>query len=199
MNRSSRRTARSNRAVAQLTKQTNAMSLRNSRRRRRRRNGGGGRNNLMPGGVLLNDVEVLPVPDKEKLFVCSFCPGKTGLVRLDHEATKFKRWSLIRVIITYQPTASLSDKGAITYGILPGPQDKTVTLEKIVQLRPFQKHALWKSSSITVSASIMVQQHMYTSGTNEDSVGFCLYINTSDNTLGLFRIHYQIALNYPEP
>lgn len=175
------------------------MSLRTNRRRRRRRNGGGGRNNLLPGGVMLNDVEVLPVTEKDKLFVCSFCPGKTGLVRLDHEASKFKRWSLIRVNITYQPTASLGDSGAFTYGILPGPKDNSVTAEKIVQLRPFQKHALWKSSSITVSANIMVQQHMYTNGNSEDHVGFCIYILTSDNTLGLLRISYQVALNYPEP
>lgn len=197
MNQSRNNTQRSAKRVNQLSRQMNGLSVRNRRRRRRR--GTTNRANILQGGVQINDSEVFTIPKADDVVVLEFCPGKTGLVRLDNEAKKFKRWSLIRVVITYQPTASLSDSGSITYGILPGPKDTTVVKDTITRLRPFQKHALWKSSSLTVGSNVMIQSHMLTSGNNEDSIGFCVYIQTSNKDLGVFRVTYSVVLNYPEP
>lgn len=169
-----------------------------SRNRRRRRGNVGA--SIMPGGIRVNDTEVFSISKPTDVVSLVFCPGKTTLPRLDREAAKYGRWSLIRVIISYQPTASLADKGAITYGILPGPASSTVSKEAdIVKLRPFQKHALWKSSSITVSSNIMIQKHMYTGNTTEDSVGFTVYFSTADEKVGVVRVSYELALNYPKP
>lgn len=200
MNRSTRTTRRLKQAASQLTKQMNGLSIA-PRKRRRNRRGGKGTNKLLPGGVRIVDTEVLSFTDKSATVqAIPFCPGKTTLVRLDNEAAKFRRWSLIRVVINYQPTASLGDSGAITYGILPGPTNGKIAAETdIMKLRPFQKHALWKSSSLTISSNIMIQPHMLTNGTSEDAVGFAIYVSTTDKALGVFKISYDIVLNYPNP
>lgn len=175
-------------------------------RRNRRRRGGGAPRAIMPGGVRIVDTEVLPLTaEPDKLGVVQFCPGSTGLVRLDNEANKFGRWTLLRVVFTYQPTASLSDSGSITYGILPGPLNSSVTKDTITKLKPFQKHSLWKSSSITVSRNIMMQMHMLTGKvvdtptTTEDMVGFCFYYTTTKPSLGVLRVSYEVVLNFPKP
>lgn len=199
MNRSTRTTRRLKQAANQLTKQMSGMRINGRKRRNRRRNAG--KANLLPGGIRIVDTEVLGLTeDAAKVQVLQFSPGKTKLVRLDNEATKFRRWSLVRVVINYQPTAALSDSGSITYGILPGPKSSAVKAEgDIMKLRPFQKHALWKSSSLTVSSNIMIQPHMLTNDDKEDSVGFCIYICTTNKGLGVFRISYDLVLNYPNP
>lgn len=203
MNQSTANTARLKRQVTQLSNRLNNVNI--TRRRRRRGRRGATRATIMPGGVKIVDTEVLGLPaipsgKSASFMVMSFCPGNTKLVRLDNEAGKFKRWSLIRVNIVYQPTASLSDSGSITYGILPGPKSALIDEEsEILKLRPFQKHSLWKASSITVSGSIMIQPHMLTNGEKEDNVGFCLYISTTKPEVGCFRISYDLILNYPNP
>lgn len=181
---------------------SNGNSNGNGRRRRNRRRARGPNTAILPGGVRITDTEILS--QSEKLFVLEFCPGRTGLPRLDNEANKFTRWSLIRVVLTYQPTASLSDSGSFSYGILPGPKNDTLTEKDITKLRPFQKHSLWKSSSLTVSNNIVVQRHLFTAAPAEttrleDSVGFCVYIFTSKKDLGTFRVNYSLVLNYPKP
>lgn len=179
-----------------------ARTMNGNGRRRNRRRGGGPTAALLPGGIRISDTEILSQSDK--LFVLEFCPGRTGLPRLDNEAAKFTRWSLIRVVLTYQPTASLSDSGSFTYGILPGPKSDTIKADDITKLRPFQKHSLWKSSSLTVSNNITVQKHLFTSvpaSTDrlEDAVAFSVYIFTSKKDLGTFKVSYSVVLNYPKP
>lgn len=171
-------------------------------RRRNRRRAGGPSMSILPGGVRITDTEVLS--QGKDLFVLQFCPGRTGLPRLDNEGNKFSRWSLVRVVLTYQPTASLSDSGSITYGVLPGPQDNTIKETDITKLRPFQKHSLWKSSSVTISPNIVVQKHLFTANSTvtdrlEDSVAFCIYFKSSNSTLGTIRVSYTVILNYPKP
>lgn len=179
---------------------TNMSQPRNGRRRRRNRRGGGVPGGLLPGGIKIRDTEIFPMPDKEKLLVLQFCPGKSTLTRLDYEALKYRRWSLIRVSFSYQPTAALSDSGSVTYGILPGPADMKVVKEgDITKLKPFQKHSLWKSSSLTVSSNICIQPHYMTNATSEDSVAFTMYLWTTNNSLGVMRVTYDLFLNYPKP
>lgn len=192
-------------AVTTLTSAVKKMNVNGSNgnqanRRRNRRARRGMPGNIMPGGVRIKDTEIFSLTKASDVLRLPFCPGKTTLPRLDNEAAKFGRWSLVRVIITYQPTASLADKGAITYGILPGPpSDKIKSEGDIMKLRPFQKHALWKSSSLTVTNTIMIQKHMYTNANSEDAVGFTIYISTADNALGILKLNYEVVLNYPKP
>lgn len=197
MNSSTKNTNRSKRQAA-----SKAGALVTNGRRRNRRRGGGPNTAILPGGVRISDTEILA--QSADFLVLEFCPGRTGLPRLDNEADKFTRWSLIRVVLTYQPTASLGDSGSFSYGILPGPKNATVKAEDITKLRPFQKHSLWKSSSLTVSNNIAVQRHMFTSSKDakdrlEDSVAFSVYIKTSNKDLGTFRVNYSVVLNYPKP
>lgn len=186
--------------VNRLTSELRNMSTNGGRRRRRRRNTVP-RSTILPGGIKLVDTEVLPFETKPStLQVLEFCPGKTTLVRLDNEANKFGRWSLVRVVFTYQPTASLGDSGSITYGILPGPKSATIKAESdIARLKPFNKHSLWKASSLTVGSNICIQKHLITAGTDADSVAFCLYLSTSKPDLGLMKVSYHLILNYPHP
>lgn len=186
--------------VNRLTNQVNGLGLRRRGRRRRR---GGNRSNILPGGIRLNDTEVLAVTDAAtKMQAVEFAPTRSTLTRLDNEGNKFGRWSLIRVVINYIPTASLADTGTITYGILPGPINDTIKEEgDICKLKPFQKHSLWKSSSITVGNSVCIQRHLLVRKTNlnEDVVAFTLYISTTNRKMGVFRITYNVVLNYPKP
>lgn len=186
--------------VNRLTSQVNGLGLRRRRRRTRR---GGNRTSILPGGIRLNDTEVLAITAKtSELQMVEFAPTRSTLVRLDNEGNKFGRWSLIRVIINYIPTASLSDSGTIAYGILPGPKSDLIKAEAdICKLKPFQKHALWKSSSITVGNSVCIQRHLLIKSTqiSEDVVAFTLYISTTKPNMGLIRITYSVVLNYPKP
>lgn len=157
----------------------------------------------MVGGLRVVDTEVFAQVKQAApttVQVLHFCPGKTTLPRLDAEATKYKRWFLNRVVITYEPTATISDAATVTYGILPGKPATGVSDDgKIMALRPFNKHAVWKGSSLTVSRNIMAQPLLYCNGDGDDYTAFCVYLVATDTTKGVFKIAYDLQLSYPQP
>lgn len=204
MNQSTRSTKRLQTRVKQLTNQMKGMSL-NARRRNRRRRGTGNRRALLPGGVRLVDTEVVAYGTiSDKVLQVPFSPGKTKLTRLDLEGAKFGRWGFNRIILTFVPTASLTETGSIAYGVLPGPSTN-IGKGDITKLKPFQKHAVWKSSSITVSNNIMIQPHMLTNGDTADHVAFTIYMQfeglptTSTSGSGVFKVTYDLYFNFPHP
>lgn len=149
-------------------------------------------------GVTLRDTEVI-ASAKATLQVIEFCPGKTGLTRLDAEASKFTRYQFHSAQVAFKATASTTTSGQITFGILPGAKNDNIkTAGDIMKLRPFRVGAVWKSDSISVPRNVTPQNYLYTNGTGDDDVAFCIYIYNSEGS-GTFAITYNLTLSYPNP
>lgn len=188
------RRPQSQRLVQQAAPRPNPAALPSAGRRRRR---GARGTPAMVGGLRCVDTEVFT--HKKDFQVMTFCPGSSGLPRLDAEAAKYSRWTLNRVTITFESAAVVTDVATFTYGILPGMVVATLDKAGITKLRPFVQHAAYKNGSITVTKSIMSQPYLYCSGTDADAVAFCLYINAGAEGKGVFKVSYDVSLAFPKP
>lgn len=136
---------------------------------------------------------------KDTLTVVQFTPGKTGLPILDTMGNRFTRFRVNYVNIAYLATDATTASSVITWGIAPGPKLPDIKTEAdILVLRPFKKHATWKSENISVGKGIMPSQFLYTNDTTRDGVAFCLYYKSGSDT-GVLKISYSIQFDYPNP
>lgn len=151
----------------------------------------------MVGGLRCVDTEVYT--HKAGLNVLVFSPGKTTLPRLDAEASKYNRWTLNRVTVSFESSAVVTDESTFTYGILPGAKADSVKEDNITALRPFVQHAAYKNGSLTVTRAIMSQPYLYCNGADADATAFCLYLAATAAGKGVFKISYDVTLSYPKP
>lgn len=144
------------------------------------------------------NTEALPVA-KATFKVIEFTPGRTGLPILDSLGERFTRYRVNYVNIAYLATDATTASSVITWGIAPGQKLTEIDKEAdILALRPFKKHATWKSENLSVGRAIMPSQYLYCGDTSRDGVAFCLYYYSGSDT-GVFKISYSIQFDYPNP
>lgn len=150
------------------------------------------------GDTIINS-EALVVGDANKVVTLKFSPGLTGLPILDSQGNRFTRFHVNYVNIAYCATDSTTASGEITWGIAGGnamPEIKA--MKDILALRPFKKHATWKSESVAVGRGIMPSTWLYCNEDSRDGVAFTMYYHTTKSS-GVFKISYSVKLDYPNP
>lgn len=180
--------------------------------RRRRGGRGRGRGNrqagqpatgaqLMMGSQRVRNTEFWTPTTPKQLLTFSFTPGSSGLALLDAEASKFTRYKIHSVSITYRATASTTQEGEIAWGFAPGSVlDEIKTKADILKLRGAKLHALWRTDGFTLGANIQPQPFLYCSDATRDGVAFVMYLfMDAAKALGSFQISYDLTLSYPNP
>lgn len=148
--------------------------------------------------VLYQDLEIKAVKASTSVQALTFRPSGSGLSRLDNIGKLYKRWKLKFVNIAYKSVYSTTTDGVVTYGIMAGGKDGDINTEdKITKLRPMERHAVWKSTTISVGPDIQSSPYLYTDKDDVDGVAFTVYLySTKDSTL---QFSYMVELSFPHP
>lgn len=172
---------------------------------------GGARQALVQNGssggasVTLRDMEVTEgVKADGTVKKLVFCPGKTGLTRLDAMGKTYDRYTLHTVTIRYKPTTAVTVSSTVSFGIESNVGPTTApTASQVSALRPMSIGPCYVAKSITVGRNIQLMPFLTTSGDGATEVAFTLYYTASEATgkviVGYFEIDYHITLSYPRP
>lgn len=155
----------------------------------------------MMGSQRVRNTEFWTPKETKKIETFTFAPGKTGLALLDAEASKFTRYKINSISITYRATASTTQEGEIAWGFAPGTLSTEVKDKAtILKLRGAKLHALWRTDGFTLGPSIQPQPHLYCEDSTRDGVAFVMYVwMEAASSLGSFQISYDLTLSYPNP
>lgn len=155
-----------------------------------------------PGGgtITVVDSETLTYNSK-KITVLTFNPASTALPRLSQYEKMYARYRILYMDIKYVPTTSAATTGSITFCVIPGPVNNTITTQDaILKCRPMRSVAIWQGATLPVSQTIDSQKFLYCGGSTEDGVAFVLYVwGDADPALGYFNISYKVQFAYPKP
>lgn len=162
------------------------------------------------GHILFQDAEVIGAL-ANKFYSIRFCPGQIkdivsgttavtfDATRLNYEAAKFERYCIKYVNISFKSTASTTTEGQVILGILPGPNDSTITAANVTKLRPMEVGPAWRSFSISVGREVQAQPYLYCNGTDADSVAFTIYLNSTASSPGVLQLAYMVEFAFPKP
>lgn len=160
--------------------------------------------------VLAQDTENMGVLPTGKALYIQFSPGQVNdgqatpvltAPRLNAEAAKYNKFRIRYVNISYKAISSTYAKGSVAIGIMAGKKDKAIKdASTILKLRPARVEPCWRSTSISVGASIQSQM-LYLTNTvdDDDAVPFTIYLYSDADTPGYIEISYAVEFSFPKP
>nr|QTJ63618.1 hypothetical protein [Phasmatodean tombus-related virus] len=130
-----------------------------------------------------------------------FCPGASGLSRLDAIARIHGSYRINRVQVIFNSTAPTTEASQAVWGVLPGIA-QTIGPESVSKLKPGSIGPAWKTTSIQMGNEAQIGKLMKCNAANsDDSVAFTLYYrqNSTATDIGVFQVAYDITFLFPRP
>lgn len=148
--------------------------------------------------VRCRDTEVFASADT--FTAIEFYPHNAHLPRLKAEASKFTRYRINSVQISWVPACASTTTGDCRFGVVVGAADATFTSDGILAMRPMKVVAVWQPATITLKgAYVMLQNHLLVGKAGDnDSVAFTLYVDTAKKG-GNWTVSYDVTFSYPKP
>lgn len=148
--------------------------------------------------ITVRDTETFTI--KKGTTAYQFNPSPDDLVRLKAFEKMYDRFRVSYVNVSFKSTSGTAVAGSVAIGVAAGPRIAEVKdRDSVMKLRPMFVVPAWKSDTLSLGKQVDSQKWMYCGDTTRDGVSFTLYVDSTDDSLGVVQVSYLVEFDFPKP